>query len=317
MVQTNADDDVVGTAENPYGVAIKECHDNHKDLQRLYEEHRTRRNGQQAQAFLAPDFGGLVVDEHLLRLERPLVEPGFRDERHCLVIWARPPSHVLRLAEKLQSMIRKAAPHVWLMPTYRMHLTAIEIAFAKTPAEIASLVSALRPALPTVTSYTHGHRSRLVKPLLSYDRAAFALSFLPAAGERILSPATSSTALADAPTAPWPPQADAYTYHHLRRDLFDLVRGAGLDVVSRYQVPSAHITLGRFLDESDHDTAEKRRLWTKTMDDINDWLRQEVWDRPEAEYVGEWLVGQERGLDARDGTLWYGGGRTIMMGEGF
>ena len=198
------------------------------------------------------------------------------------------------------------------MPTYNMHMTALEVAFSKTPDEIASLVSTLRPAIPSITSHTHSHRSRLVKPTISYDLSAFALSFLPAAGEAPLSPS---------PTGPDPQegivQGDAYTYHHLRRDVFDQVRDGGLEVGSRYQVPSAHITLGRYLDDADHDTPEKRERWIRAIDDINKWLQQEVWDKPDAEFVGEWVVGQERGLDARNGALWYGGGRTIMMGEGF
>jgi len=34
-----------------------------------------------------------------------------------------------------------------------------------------------------MTDYTLTHRARLIKPMLSYDGAALALSFLPAAGE--------------------------------------------------------------------------------------------------------------------------------------
>ncbi|KND89672.1 hypothetical protein TOPH_05671 [Tolypocladium ophioglossoides CBS 100239] len=196
-----------------------------------------------------------------------------------------------------------------------MHMTALEVAFSKTPDEVASLVSTLRPAIPAIASHTHSHRARLVKPTVSYDLSAFALSFLPASGEAPLSPAPP------APTAPDPPQGitrgDAYTYHHLRRDVFDRVRAAGLDVGSRYQVPSEHITLGRYLDDADHATPEKRERWVRAVDHVNEWLQTEVWDKADAEFIGEWVVGQEKGLDARDGTLWYGGGRTIMTGEGF
>lgn len=204
---------------------------------------------------------------------------------------------------------------VWLMPTHRMHMTALEVTFSKTPEEIESLVSTLRPAIPAITSHTHTHRARLVKPMISYDLSAFALSFLPASGEAIVSPApVAPDAVAVAQNVT---QGDAYTYHHLRRDVFDKVQHAGVEVGSRYQVPSAHITLGRYLDEEDLDTPERRRIWVKTIEKINEWLEQEVWDKADAEFVGEWIVGQERGLDARNGALWYGGGRTIMLGEGF
>lgn len=193
-----------------------------------------------------------------------------------------------------------------------MHLTTLEVAFSKTPEEISSLMTTLRPAIPSIVNYTHTRRTRLVKPMISYDLSAFAVSFLPAAGERFVSP------------PPMPPDTaqgvvkkDDYTYHHVRRDVFDMVQGTGLEVGSRYQVPSAHITLGRYLSLYDHDTPEKRRAWVQAIDEINEWLEKEVWDNPSGDFVGEWMVGQERGMEARCGKLWYGGGRVIMAGEGY
>lgn len=191
-----------------------------------------------------------------------------------------------------------------------MHLTALEVTHSRTPHEIAALVDQLRPAVPALTNYTFTHRSRLVKPMLSYDLAAIAVSFLPAAGEPVTSPP-----LADARSAH--EVDDSYSYHHLRRDFFDLARTAGVEVASRYVVPSAHITLGRYLGQEDHATPEMRERWTRTIDEVNAWLKTEVWDVADGAFVGEWIVGQEKGIDARSGRLWYGGGRTVMMGEGF
>lgn len=112
--------------ENPYNALIKACNDDpvsdcHSNLffptlqcqaevQTLYSVHRTKRNGQQAEKFLSSDFKELVIDQTLLRLEDPTVEPGFRDNRNCLVIWARPPDHVIRLASKVNELLKKAAP---------------------------------------------------------------------------------------------------------------------------------------------------------------------------------------------------------------
>lgn len=76
----------------------------------LYSVHRTKRNAQQKEKFLTSDFKGLSIDQTILRLERPYVEPGFKDERNCLVFWARPPDHIVRLAAKLQDLLKKAAP---------------------------------------------------------------------------------------------------------------------------------------------------------------------------------------------------------------
>jgi hypothetical protein len=156
--------------------------------------------------------------------------------------------------------------------------------------------------------------------MISYDLSAVAVSFLPASGEEVLSP----------PSVPSPSQSgvhsgeydgdtaekDAYTYHHLRRDVFNAASETTA-IESRYVVPSAHITLGRYLTQKDHDTPEARERWIRTIEDINKWLENDVWEVRDGEFIGEWTVGHERGLDARCGTLWYGGGRTIMTGEGF
>jgi hypothetical protein len=190
-----------------------------------------------------------------------------------------------------------------------MHLTTLEVAHSKTAEEIASLVSRIRPAIPALTGLTFTRRSRLVKPMLSYDLSAIALSFLPAAGEEVVSPAPAA-APADGT------ETDSYTYHHLRRDVFNMA-SESVAIGSRYVVPSAHITLGRYLTQKDHETPEMREHWIRTIEDINVWLEKEVWDVGDGQFIGEWIVGQERGLDARCGTLWYGGGRTIMTGEGF
>lgn len=207
------------------------------------------------------------------------------------------------------------------MPSHRMHMTTLEVAHSRTAEEIASLVSQIRPAIPELTKLPYMHRSRLVKPLVSYDLSALALSFVPASGEAVLSPL---------PVPPHPDDiahpglphgnttdTDRYTYHHLRRDVFNMASGTGADIGSRYVVPSAHITLGRYLGQKDHETPELRERWIQTIDEVNAWLEKEVWEVQDGEFTGEWIVGQERGLDARCGTLWYGGGRTIMLGEGF
>lgn len=311
---TNKLEDLSGVTikpgENPYKALIETCHNDPAEIQSLYSTHRVNRNGQQKEKFLSSDFKEVLIDPFLLRLENPSIEPGFTDPRNCLVFWARPPEHIIKLASKIQSLLKEAAPNIWLMPPHRMHLTTLEITHSRTPAEIEQIVSRMRPTIPSLANFTLAHRSRLVRPMVSYDLAAFAVSFLPAAGEAVTSPVPDSGAHGAVD--------DAYTYHHLRRDAFDLARTAGVDVDSRYVVPSAHITLGRYLTQEDHATPEARRRWTDAIDQVNAWLEREVWDSADASaFVGEWIVGQEKGIDARSGRLWYGGGRTIMMGEGF
>lgn len=197
------------------------------------------------------------------------------------------------------------------MPTHRMHITTIELAFSRTAEEIDAIKSTLGAAIPTVANYTYRNRARLVKPMISYDLSAFALSFLPACGEPGLSPPPVAPDNAEGVQ-----QGDQYTYHHLRRDMWNLAKDAGVAIDSRYIVPSAHITLGRYLTDKDHATPEQRQKWVEAIDDINKWLETEVWGNPNG-LIGEWVVGQESGLDVRVGTLWYGGGRTVLRGEGF
>lgn len=201
------------------------------------------------------------------------------------------------------------------MPTPSMHLTVLEVALCKTPEEISSTIEAIRPKLSEIVSHTYLHRSRLLKPQVSYDLSAFALSFVPASGEPSVFP---SLAAGDT-TKHVSDSDDAYTYHHLRRDVFDAIQASSVEVGSRYQVPSAHITLGRFLSNKDHDTPQKRTKWVKVIEAVNAWLISECWQQDDAkrEFVGEWLVGHQVGLDARSGTVWYGGGHTVEIGKGF
>ncbi|KAJ8130183.1 hypothetical protein O1611_g3447 [Lasiodiplodia mahajangana] len=282
------------------------------EIQTLYAAHRIRRNAQQKDKFLDTNFKELIIDPYLLRLENPHIEPGFKDTRYCMTFWGRPPIHVLELAGAIQKKLKDVAPDIWLMPQHRMHLTTLELAFCRTAEEIEEIKETLKPAIPTIASYSYLHRARLVKPMISYDLSAFAVSFLPAAGEPVVSPA---------PVAPDNAavlkQGDSYSYHHLRKDMWDQTKAAGIAVDSRYIVPSAHITLGRYLTHKDHATPEQRKKWVDAIDEINKWLETEVWVHPGSEFIGEWIVGQERGFDVRVGNLWYGGGRTVLLGEGF
>lgn len=149
----------------------------------------------------------------------------------------------------------------------------------------------MAPRLEEIVNHPKTHRARLVKPLLSFDAAALAVSFVPAA-ER---------------------EEDAYTYHHLRRDFYAMSKEAGVGVTSRYIVPSAHITIARFVTSKDHEEGgavdlKKMERWMDKVIEINREI--DSWD-------GDWTVGEERGLDCRAGRLWYGGGKTVVKAEGF
>jgi len=84
-------------------------------------------------------------------------------------------------------------------------------------------------------------------------------------------------------------------------------------------VPSSHITLARFLVQTDHDSPEKMTRFLEEVERINQWLEESFWPEEGKEWrgEGEWIVGEESGLDCRQGQLWYGGGKTERLGKGF
>ncbi len=202
---------------------------------------------------------------------------------------------------------------LWLMPLNCLHMTAMEITHSLTALEIEDLVQVMHSKIPEITDYTFTHRSRLIRPMLSYDSAAIALSFVPAAGEGVREdPAESS---------------DSYTYHHLRQDLYELCSSTGVTIASRYVVPSSHLTIARFVtqkdilkrgDENVPDPTKLKKLIDK-LEEANTWLQEEFWpaDDHKIREGGQWIVGEENGLECRKGTLWYGGGEKIRLGKGF
>lgn len=250
----------------------------------------------------------MTIDEILAKLEDPSIEPGFEDWRNCLVFWARPTERVRSLIAQVQKKLQDVVPNLWIMPQMSLHMTALEITHSLTAEEIDALVQQMQSHIAKVADYTLDHRARLVKPMVSYDAQALALSFLPASSE----PGGSG-------------HDGRYTYHHLRRDLYTQVSATGVKVASRYVIPSAHLTIGRFIRKSDFekqdgsvDHGEVERL-VATIEEINDWLQREYWPSESGiKEGGEWIVGEEKGLTCRKGTLWYGeGGETLYQGKGF
>jgi vesicle-fusing ATPase len=199
-----------------------------------------------------------------------------------------------------------------MMPRDNLHITVLEVTHSKTAPEIKTIVDSIRDKVPAIDDFTHDHRSRLIKPLIGFDASALALSFVPAAGEGL----HSGRNLED----------DRYTYHHLRRDVFGLLRDASVQVESRYVVPSSHLTIGRFTNTKDfagqngsHDAA-KMKTFVEKIEEINGWLEKDFWPEHNSDNIpdgGEFNVGAETGLHCRMGTLWYGGGEEVHRGKGY
>ncbi|ERF73733.1 hypothetical protein EPUS_00987 [Endocarpon pusillum Z07020] len=291
---------------NPYDGLISATNNNSKQLQERYDLHRRTRNEQQKAKIVDENFPGWVLDEYLVKLDGPRRDPSFVDPRNCLVFWARPPQKVRNLVNVIQQKLQDVAPDLWLMPLDSLHMTAMEVTHSLTTEEIEHLVSILLPNVDAIVDLPYHHRARLIKPMVSYDSAALALSFVPASGEAVPGDRRASE--------------DEYTYHHLRRDLYTAIENAGVKVASRYVVPSAHLTIARFntpnvfggdpMDKAPTLELKKRSRWIREIEMINDWLEAIM-------RGGEWIVGEERGIDFRKGRLWYGGGETIKLGTSF
>ncbi|KKK27145.1 hypothetical protein ARAM_005058, partial [Aspergillus rambellii] len=215
-------------------------------IQVQYEDHRSSRNAQFKEKLLHKDFPGWQVDEILQKLlaqtaDTRDIEP-FADHRHNLTFYARPPQHIKDLIAEIQQEIRDVAPSypLVLIPRVPPHHHNRNHQFPDPRRYRSSLVSHLQQTgtASKLADYTFHSRTRLVKPLLSYDASAMAVSFVPASG----APTSRS--------ARGPSQRgydDAYTYHHLRRDLARHVMASGVQIAARYIVPSAHVTIARFV----------------------------------------------------------------------
>jgi hypothetical protein len=193
-------------------------------------------------------------------------------------------------------------------------MTTLEMLPARTLAEVNEFEKFLKENTPLqdIVNYTLTHRARLVRPIVSYDASALALSFVPAVEDRDHGVDGKSN--------------DSYSYQHLRSDLYDIVTEAGCELEARYTVPSAHVTIARFvrpvgwskkkIEESSISHKRARELVT-TIEDINRELRSDHWKRFGDPSRGEWVVGQEKGLELMKGRSWYGKGESVIVGKGF
>jgi vesicle-fusing ATPase len=198
------------------------------------------------------------------------------------------------------------------MPRDNLHITVLEVTHSKTADIIQGLVDQIKPSVQNITDFPYEHRSRLIKPLIGYDASALALSFVPAAGEDLQGGRTKDD--------------DKYTYHHLRRDVFGLCKDAGIQIESRYVVPSSHLTIGRFINTKDFSKEDgspdpvKMKAFVDKIEEINKWLQEEFWPEHNEGTIpagGEFNVGEETGLHCRMGMLWYGGGEQVACGKGY
>ena len=193
-------------------------------------------------------------------------------------------------------------------------MTVLEIVHSTTATVVQNLLEILQPRLQDIVDYPSQHPIRLIKPTIGYDASALALTFVPVANE--CSGGDTNTSFT----------TNSYSYHHLRRDIYDLSKSTGVQIASRYTALSAHLTIARFTSETEftgrirEDQALEPSLmknWLSCIDSINGWLKDEFWPNgnDDVKPGGEWIVGQENGLECRVGACWYGGGETVALGR--
>ncbi|KAF5111011.1 hypothetical protein DV454_004741 [Geotrichum candidum] len=266
------------------------------EIVKSYMTHRRNRNAQKKAELEATQE---TVVEPLLRGIVKDGEPPEFDYRNCITIWARPTNAVKDLAERIQAefvrvlnpenlagdnsltsptgavVIDPADGPIWIMPRDCQHMSLLEITHSVPPQEVDALLTRLRPNLEKILHLDRG--TTLCRPLVCFDASGVALTFVPVDNE-------------------------PYTYTHLRADIFDRVRQC-VPIASRYQVPSAHIALVRFVEKI---TDDQVTLFLDTIDRINRELEHSTL---------KWTVGSENGLSCRCGRIWYGGGWTELVGN--
>ncbi|KAL1679774.1 RNA ligase/cyclic nucleotide phosphodiesterase [Schizophyllum commune] len=275
-------------------------------IQKLYEDHRRTGYDKGRTAFLSPTlFEHLRVDPILAALEKARTQLALDldqiDTRQCLTLVAIPAASVVALGQSIQARLKAVAPNLWLAPASNMHITLLELVVAKTKMDVEETIQKLGSEMvERLVGYPKAHPTRLLRPRLNIDLGGLALSFVPEAGRM-------QEAAKDPP----------YTYLHMRRDLYALAGEAGITPQARYAVPSAHITLARFVSDEDfvaptdqekekEAAGEKVAEFVQLVDAINLELGA-------SELV--WTAG-EAGVELRRGRTWYGGGDVVCRAEG-
>lgn len=257
---------------NPFAHLIKTCPDP-QGMQQAYERHRRTRNKDKSaelrsrQIAVKPD----AILSGLLNGEPPEFDP-----RNCITLWGRPTSNVIECIRGVQQELNQVTKALWCMPPECLHLSILEVAHSVTEDTVRQLLQNLKPSISDLKNVPQD--VVLVKPLVCFDNSAVALTLVP-------------------------DDHSVFTYTHYRAWLHQAVSDTGVQVESRYQVPSAHITIGRFTDTVGEETVD---AFVAAIERINDKL--------EGSRL-EWHIGEEREVEVRCGRIWYGGGWSELSGE--
>ncbi|QPG77404.1 hypothetical protein FOA43_004818 [Brettanomyces nanus] len=141
------------------------------------------------------------------------------DKRYSVCIVSRPTDSIRMYIKSIQDKLHMI-PGVWLTPPDQLHTTVMEIVHSKPPAEIESIVHALKTVFPKICDMAC-EVSLVHNPLVNFDANAIALSFTSTCSSHI----------------------------EQRVRVYDFLTSHGIDVQPRYVGPSLHITIARFTEE--------------------------------------------------------------------
>lgn len=197
-------------------------------------------------------------------------------EINCCVIWARPPTAVLDTIQKIQNdLLQLVGNDLYLIPREDLHLSVIELSHRHTVPQLRNVsdqIGSSRIQEILDQASTLSTKPGLVAPTVTFDKMGIALNYLPS-------------------------DAGSYTYHHLRSDMHAMALESGVKIDMCYTAPSAHITIGRFIDNRFFKTAEARGKFVQLVKEFNEAQRKDQ---------DGWVVGENHGLEVQLGYLKFG-----------
>ena len=201
-----------------------------------------------------------------------------KDERHNLGIVIRPPPHIVALLATLQQQLSALAGNaLWLPPPSQLHLTLYEIIHSRTYEQLQPLVAAVRTHGGQLLTGLPLDRVMVDAPLLNYDQAAVAVTFLPVDGV-----------------------VDGCDIGQLRAQVEERLTAAGIKVDQRYVPSSAHVTIARFIQpQLEGATMEQ---WLAKVDELRELCRQ---------WQGSWRLSNGK-VQVMANKSWYGAGDVLI-----
>jgi hypothetical protein len=184
---------------------------------------------------------------------------------------------MISLIQSLQSRLSSLiGSDLHLIPSQDLHLSVIELSHRHSVAHLRSVVNEIGTSrIQNMLNLLSGldRKPSLVYPQLNIDKMGMAISFVPSSQQ-------------------------SYTYHHLRADMHGKALESGISIDMCYTAPSAHVTIGRFVGNGSFEEEERRIEFVGLVEEIN------------GELKGEWVVGEDEGLELQLGYLKFGRARA-------